>query len=161
MRVCVHRRNGGGCLLRNGMHRHRMPLKPWRGSNPTGRCRGGRCAALCSSTGPKQGAVPLTREMVSAAVDARIKALFDRAADPATHLVTAASAENSGVGYFTGHFADMDRDSDGALSLRRSRVFSMRSHPLRDLDRRSYRPSGRRRYKSSSDRVRPVRSPGA
>lgn len=83
-----------------------------------------------SSTGPKQGAVPLTREMVSAAVDARIKALFDRAADPATHLVTAASAENSGVGYFTGHFADMDRDSDGALSLEEVKGFLDAQSPI-------------------------------
>jgi hypothetical protein len=83
-----------------------------------------------SSTGSKQGAVPLTRETVSAAVDARIKALFDRAADPAIRLVTLSSAEESGVGYFTGHFADMDRDSDGALSFKEVKDFLDAQSPI-------------------------------
>ncbi|ATU93024.1 S10 family serine carboxypeptidase-like protein [Phyllobacterium zundukense] len=78
----------------------------------------------------KQGAVPLTRESVSAAVDARIRALFDRAADPAIQLVTLSSAEKSGVGYFIGQFADMDRDSDGALSFKEVKGFFDAQSPI-------------------------------
>jgi hypothetical protein len=78
----------------------------------------------------KKGAVPLTRETVSAAVDARIKVLFDRAADPAMKLVTRSSAEKSGVGYFTGHFADIDRDNDGALSFKEVKGFLDAQPPI-------------------------------
>ncbi len=65
----------------------------------------------------KQGAVPLSRETVTAAVDARIKALFDRAADPATQLVSIGSAEKAGAGYFTGHFDEIDDNRDGSLTF--------------------------------------------
>ncbi|MBZ9602466.1 hypothetical protein [Phyllobacterium chamaecytisi] len=77
-----------------------------------------------------QGEVPLTRETVSAAVDARIKVLFDRAADPATQLVTFASAEKAGVGYFTGHFADIDRDRDGSLTFGEVKGFLDAQSPI-------------------------------
>lgn len=74
-------------------------------------------ALVPPSTRSKQGAVPLTREKVGTAVDARIRAMYDRAIDPATRRVTVASAERAGVGYFVGRFDAMDDDRDGTLTF--------------------------------------------
>ncbi|EJN05147.1 hypothetical protein [Phyllobacterium sp. YR531] len=63
----------------------------------------------------KRTAVPITPETVLNAVDDRIRALFDRAADPVTHLVTVASADRAGVGYFIDNFSQIDKDQDGSL----------------------------------------------
>ncbi|MEP7453095.1 hypothetical protein [Phyllobacterium sp. SB3] len=63
----------------------------------------------------KRTAVPITPETVLSAVDDRIRALFDRAADPATRLVTVASADKAGVGYFIDNFPEIDKDQDGSL----------------------------------------------
>jgi hypothetical protein len=58
---------------------------------------------------------PVTRKRVLDAVDKHIEALFDKAADPSTHLVTAATAENAGSGFLADHFAKIDGDHDGRL----------------------------------------------
>lgn len=63
----------------------------------------------------KRTAIPITPETVLSAVDGRIRALFDRAADPATQLVTVASADKAGVGYFIDNFPEIDKDQDGSL----------------------------------------------
>lgn len=63
----------------------------------------------------KKTAVPITPERVLSAVDDHIRALFDRAADPSTQLVTVASADKAGVGYFIDNFPEIDKDQDGSL----------------------------------------------
>ncbi|WP_027230586.1 hypothetical protein [Phyllobacterium sp. UNC302MFCol5.2] len=65
----------------------------------------------------RMAAVPLTRASVATEVDQRTASLFDRAADPATHLVTQESASKSGLGFFVDHFAEIDRDRDGSLKF--------------------------------------------
>jgi hypothetical protein len=70
-----------------------------------------------TSDGSKQKAKLLSRETVNAAVDARIRSMFDRAVDPSTGRVTNASAEKAGVGYFTGQFEEIDHDNDGSITF--------------------------------------------
>ncbi len=65
----------------------------------------------------KKASAPVTPESVRKAVDARIQTLFDRAADPATHLVTPASAQAAGAGFLADRFAEMDGNGDGSLSF--------------------------------------------
>lgn len=77
-----------------------------------------------------QGGVPLSREALNAAVDARIKALFDHAADPATRLVTIGSAEKAGAGYFTGHFDKIDDNRDGSLTFSEVKGFLDAQSPV-------------------------------
>ncbi|QND51622.1 hypothetical protein HB779_06710 [Phyllobacterium sp. 628] len=80
---------------------------------------------------PKQeNSVPITPESVAAAVDQRIRALFDRAADPDTHLVTIASAERAGVGYFVDHFKEIDRDHAGSLDFTKVKAFFDAQSPI-------------------------------
>lgn len=66
---------------------------------------------------------PLTRESVAIVVDKHVESLFDRAADPSTHLVTRASAEKSGLGFLVDHFAAIDRDHDGNLRFNEVKGF--------------------------------------
>jgi hypothetical protein len=82
----------------------------------------GRLSSLQRAYAPPQtqvrkAPVPITPQTVLKRVDDRIRALFDRAADPSTHLVTIASADKAGVGYFIGQFHEMDRDDDGSLTF--------------------------------------------
>jgi hypothetical protein len=74
--------------------------------------------------------VPITPDAVQDAVDARVRSLFDRAADPATKRVTTTSAEKAGLGYFTDHFEEMDSDRDGSLKLDEVTHFFDRQSPV-------------------------------
>lgn len=76
-------------------------------------------------------AMPITPETVLNAVDARIRALFDRAADPSTHLVTIESANRAGVGYFVDNFALIDRDQDGSLRYSEVKGFFDAQSPIK------------------------------
>lgn len=78
---------------------------------------------------PGQGEA-VTPESVSSAVDRRIRFLFDRAADPATHRVTVASAEKAGVGYFADHFREIDRDETGSLDFAEVKAFFDAQSPI-------------------------------
>ncbi|MHC1547033.1 hypothetical protein [Phyllobacterium sp. K27] len=78
----------------------------------------------------KRTAVPITPETVLDAVDDRIRALFNRAADPSTGLVTIASASKAGVGYFIDNFAKIDRDEDGSLRFSEVKGFLDPQSPI-------------------------------
>jgi hypothetical protein len=65
----------------------------------------------------KKQSVPITPGSVLKTVDDRIRVLFDRAADPSTHLVTVTSADKAGLGFFIDHFAEIDSDRDGTLEF--------------------------------------------
>ncbi|RCW87263.1 hypothetical protein [Phyllobacterium bourgognense] len=73
---------------------------------------------------------PITPEAVRDAVDARIRSLFVRAADPSTGRVTVTSAENAGLGYFTGHFAAMDSNRDSSLTYDEVKDFLDAQSPI-------------------------------
>lgn len=73
---------------------------------------------------------PVTPEGMDSAVDRRIRFLFDRAADPATQRVTVASAEKAGVGYFSDHFREIDRDETGSLDFTEVKAFFDAQSPM-------------------------------
>lgn len=73
---------------------------------------------------------PITPESVGSAVDRRIRFLFDQAADPATQRVTVASAEKAGVGYFSDHFREIDRDETGSLDFTEVKAFLDAQSPM-------------------------------
>jgi hypothetical protein len=60
---------------------------------------------------------PLDAAALKSSVDQRMRVLFDRAADPSTHLVTVESARNAGVGIIADQFADIDKDRNGTLEF--------------------------------------------
>jgi hypothetical protein len=72
----------------------------------------------------------VTPEVVLNAVDEHIHALFDRAADPSTHLVTIASADKAGLGFLVDHFAEIDGDRDGTLEFREVKGFLDAQSPI-------------------------------
>lgn len=78
----------------------------------------------------KEAPAPISPQSVQDAIDARIRSLFQRAADPSTHLVTAASADKAGVGYFAGQFDEMDRDDDGSLTFGEVKRFLNAQSPV-------------------------------
>jgi hypothetical protein len=87
--------------------------------------------ALPDKASSSKVTLPITPKAVRDAVNARIRSLFVRAADPLTGLVTVASAEKAGLGYFTGHFAEIDSNSDGNLTYDEVRVFLKRQSPIK------------------------------
>jgi len=71
----------------------------------------------------KRQSVPVTPQSVLNTVDDRIRVLFDRAADPSTRLVTVASANKAGLGFFVDNFAEMDDDRNGSLRFTEVKAF--------------------------------------
>lgn len=54
---------------------------------------------------------------VGNAIARDLKARFDAAADPSTHLLTKAAANRQGWGWATDHFDDIDQQKKGAVSF--------------------------------------------
>ncbi|CAN7164591.1 hypothetical protein LJR231_000210 [Phyllobacterium sp. LjRoot231] len=88
-----------------------------------------RAYALPESTARK-ASVPVTRETVLDTVDKHIEALFDRATDPSTHLVTPASADKAGSGFLIDHFAEIDGDRDGSLRFSEVKKYLNAQSPI-------------------------------
>lgn len=65
-----------------------------------------------------EGYVPpkLDQEGLQAQVDGHLKEMFDKAADPSSHLVTMAAAKNTGWGFVSDHFAEIDANQDGFIT---------------------------------------------
>jgi hypothetical protein len=87
-------------------------------------------STLPRSNGSAKKAKLLSRGAVQAAVDARIRSMFDRAVDPSMGRVTTASAEKAGVGYFTGQFDEIDRNKDGSLTFSEVKGFLDAQSPI-------------------------------
>ncbi|UXN61481.1 hypothetical protein [Phyllobacterium zundukense] len=83
-----------------------------------------------SERSAKKTSVPITPETMLNRVDDRIRGLFNRAADPATHLVTLTSADKAGIGYFIDSFAEIDNNRDGSLTYSEVKGFLDAQSPI-------------------------------
>jgi hypothetical protein len=73
---------------------------------------------------------PMNEKTVQEAVDQQLKARFDTAADPTTHLLTSKGAQDSGWGFIADHYSQIDRDGDGYVSFMDIQNFMAPRSPL-------------------------------
>jgi len=59
----------------------------------------------------------MTPEFVQQKVDEQIRAQFEQAAGPSAYVLSAEQAKTSGWGFVADHFAEIDQDRDGYVSL--------------------------------------------
>ncbi|MCO4316998.1 EF-hand domain-containing protein [Phyllobacterium sp. 21LDTY02-6] len=59
----------------------------------------------------------MTPELVQKKVEEQIRAQFEKAAGPSGYLIDAQQAQASGWGFVVDHFAQIDKNGDGSVSL--------------------------------------------
>ncbi|MEQ5838512.1 hypothetical protein N0A02_03555 [Paraburkholderia acidicola] len=66
---------------------------------------------------PAPGTPSLTPDLTQSTIVGHLKTLFDKAANPSTHLMTKQGALASGWGWAASHFGEIDRQNKGAVSF--------------------------------------------
>ncbi|MFL9871921.1 hypothetical protein [Paraburkholderia megapolitana] len=66
---------------------------------------------------PAPGTPSLTPDLTQSTIVSHLQTLFDKAANPSTHLMTKQGALSSGWGWAASHFGEIDRQNKGAVSF--------------------------------------------